>query len=100
MPASPFLVCRDADGQAAPGTARRTGEVTIGRDPGADVCLDWDERVSGLHAELRRMGRQWLVVDDGLSRNGTFVNGERVVGRRRLRDRDQVRVGATHARLP
>ena len=90
----PFLVCRDADGKQrlAPLPDR---EVTIGRDPGSDVCLGWDERVSGLHAELRRMGSQWLVVDDGLSRNGTFVNEERVVGRKRLRDRDQLRVGAT-----
>jgi DNA-binding CsgD family transcriptional regulator len=35
------------------------------------------------------------VVDDGLSRNGTFVDGERVAGRRRLRDRDLLRAGTT-----
>ena len=37
----------------------------------------------------------WTVVDDGLSRNGTFVNGERLTGRRRLSDGDTVRFGAT-----
>ena len=31
-----------------------------------------------------------IIVDDGLSRNGTFVNGERLGGRRRLRDGDAV----------
>jgi pSer/pThr/pTyr-binding forkhead associated (FHA) protein len=36
-----------------------------------------------------------VVVDDGLSRNGTFVNGERVVGQRRLEDGDQLAVGKT-----
>ena len=33
--------------------------------------------------------------DDGLSRNGTFVNGQRVSGRHRLRDGDVIRVGQT-----
>ncbi|MDP1850688.1 MAG: LuxR C-terminal-related transcriptional regulator, partial [Solirubrobacteraceae bacterium] len=32
---------------------------------------------------------------DGLSRNGSYVNGERVNGRRRLRDRDMLRFGRT-----
>lgn len=36
-----------------------------------------------------------MVVDDGLSRNGTFVNGERVLGQRRLEDGDQLEVGRT-----
>ena len=36
-----------------------------------------------------------MVIDDGLSRNGTFVNGERISGRRRLRDGDIIRVGAS-----
>jgi pSer/pThr/pTyr-binding forkhead associated (FHA) protein len=35
------------------------------------------------------------LSDDGLSLNGSFVNGEPVRGRRRLRDGDAVRVGAT-----
>jgi FHA domain len=51
--------------------------------------------VSGLHAELCRAGGHWLVVDDGLSRNGTLVNGERVAGRRRLRDGDELTLGTT-----
>jgi pSer/pThr/pTyr-binding forkhead associated (FHA) protein len=34
-------------------------------------------------------------VDDGLSTNGTFVNGQRVVGRLRLRDGDRLRAGRT-----
>ena len=33
----------------------------------------------------------WTVVDDGLSRNGTYVNGERIHGRRRLVDGDTPR---------
>jgi hypothetical protein len=35
------------------------------------------------------------VSDDGLSRNGTFVNGVRIAGRRRLADGDVLRFGTT-----
>ncbi len=54
-------------------------------------------RSRALHAELERIGEHWTVSDDGLSRNGTHVNGERVVGRRRLHDGDVVRFGRTAA---
>jgi DNA-binding CsgD family transcriptional regulator len=41
------------------------------------------------------VGGDWTVVDDGLSRNGSFVNGDRLAGRRRLVDGDVVRLGRT-----
>jgi hypothetical protein len=41
------------------------------------------------------MGSRWTVADDGLSRNGSFLNGERVTGRRRLVDGDVLRFGRT-----
>ena len=92
----PFLVWRNQDGRQAlltlhPGLQR----VTIGRGPSNDVALGWDTEVSRLHAELERLAGEWTVVDDGLSRNGTFVNGERVVGRRVLRDGDRLVFGET-----
>jgi hypothetical protein len=51
--------------------------------------------VSRLHAVIEWTGTYWAVVDDGLSRNGTFVNGERLTGRRRLRSGDVIWIGAT-----
>ena len=57
--------------------------------------LDWDDQVSRLHARFERVEEDWTLVDDGLSRNGTFVNGERLSGRRRLIDGDTLRFGAT-----
>ena len=57
------------------------GEITrepIGRAHDAAICLSWDSQVSRLHAELERVGDQWVVSDDGLSRNGTYVNGSRI----------------------
>jgi pSer/pThr/pTyr-binding forkhead associated (FHA) protein len=92
---APFLVFRDERGaQRIVELADRDG-VSVGRSAECDVALTWDREVSRLHAQFERVGSQWLVVDDGLSSNGTFVGGERVTGRRRLRDRDVVRVGAT-----
>ncbi len=53
--------------------------VRIGRRPECDVALDpnADLDASGFHAEVRRQGTVWAVVDLG-SRNGTFLNGARV----------------------
>ena len=69
--------------------------ASVGRSLDADIVLGWDEQVSTVHAELERLGDDWLLVDDGLSRNGSFVNRERVTGRRRLRDGDELRFGST-----
>jgi len=69
--------------------------VTIGRSPQADVALRWDAEVSRLHAAIEFLGTHWTIVDDGLSRNGTFINGERLVGRRRLMAGDRIRVGTS-----
>jgi hypothetical protein len=92
----PFLAMRDGDGELSliPLDPRATA-VTLGRHAGMDVPIDWDAEVSGVHAELRRLGEEWTVADDGLSRNGTFLNGERVGGRQRLRPGDRLRLGRT-----
>jgi hypothetical protein len=73
--------------------------LTIGRSSGCDVRLPWDERVSRVHAALELVGHDWTLVDDGLSRNGTFFNGERLNGRRRLHDSDTFVLGSTSFRF-
>jgi DNA-binding CsgD family transcriptional regulator len=90
----PFLLWRDPAGQRilSLGESER---VTVGRGDEVDVQLTADERVSRLHAEIERIGGVWTVSDDGLSRNGSFVNGERITGRRRLADGDELRFGDT-----
>ena len=70
-------------------------ELTIGRSPSADLVVSGDDEVSALHAVLEQLAGEVLLVDDGLSRNGSFVNGERVRGRRRLRNGDALRLGRT-----
>ena len=89
-----FLLYRDGDGNQVilPLIGDR---ATIGRRMSNAVALDWDSEVSRVHAALERAGDDWTVVDVGLSHNGTFVAGERITGRRRLRDGDVVTVGGT-----
>jgi len=92
----PFLVHRDGAGtQVITVLGPGRPALTLGRSAEADLPLEFDEEASRFHAELLRISGEWLITDDGLSTNGTFVNGERVVSRRRLRDGDTIRVGAT-----
>ena len=90
----PFLVWRDTDGhQRILALGPATWRVTIGRDPEADVSLDGDAEVSRAHALIERVGQEWTFVDDGLSRNGSFINQTRALGRRRLVDHDRISCG-------
>src|SRR3954451_20561991 len=92
----PFLLYRDGGGgQVVLQLEGDRERLTIGRREGSDVALPWDAQVSRLHAELVRMGEDWVLCYDGVSHNGTFVNGERLRGRRRLRGGDAVSVGDT-----
>jgi pSer/pThr/pTyr-binding forkhead associated (FHA) protein len=90
-----FLLYRDADGGQLILSLDGRNRVTIGRRPSNDVALDWDSEVSRVHAALERAGDEWTLVDDGLSHNGTYVGGERVTGRRRLRDGDVIGAGTS-----
>jgi pSer/pThr/pTyr-binding forkhead associated (FHA) protein len=50
-----------------------------------------------LHAQLVTTAGEWMIVDDGPSRTGTFADGQRVARHRRLRDGDALRAGTTVA---
>ena len=92
----PFLLYRDGDGtQRIHDLGDAPARLTIGRSASNDVALAWDAEVSRLHAALEHVGEEWTFVDDGRSHNGSFIDGERVSGRRRLRDGDAIAVGAT-----
>jgi class 3 adenylate cyclase len=68
--------------------------ITIGRRPDNDIVLSWDSEVSRRHAHLLHTGEGWALVDDE-SRNGSYLNGERVTRQRPLRDGDVFRLGDT-----
>ena len=92
----PFLVFRDEDQQQQIVDLDRHGDrLSVGRGLTNDLSLPGDTEVSRLHAELESIAGEWTVSDDGLSRNGTYVNGQRISGRHRLRDGDVIRVGQT-----
>jgi hypothetical protein len=93
---APFLVYRDADGAEAIADLPASGErFTIGRRAGNALTLGWDTKVSRVHAALERVGEEWVLLDDGLSHNGTFLNARRLMSRRRLVDGDVISVGHT-----
>ena len=66
--------------------------TTMGRHPSNTIRLV-DREVSKEHANIERMGRDFILRDLGSS-NGTFVNGRRVA-ELRLRDGDEITLGAS-----
>lgn len=91
----PFLYLRAGDDGRLVIVPLAAERLVLGRAPGSDLAVAWDPRVSGVHAYLERRGARWMIEDDGLSRNGTFVGGERLHGQRALRDGDLIQVGDT-----
>ncbi|HEX7827930.1 MAG TPA: FHA domain-containing protein [Mycobacterium sp.] len=66
--------------------------LTIGKASTNAVPLEHDDTVSRLHAVLENLEFAWSIRDLG-SRNGTYLNGERITAERVLRSGDEVRVG-------
>jgi len=66
-------------------------EYTIGRAPDNKIELA-DGSVSSKHARIART-TEGFVLEDLQSRNGTFVNGERIEQQRLLTDGDLIRLG-------
>jgi DNA-binding SARP family transcriptional activator len=92
----PFLLLHEGGGaQRVVALDPARSPLSIGRRPSNDISLDWDPEVSRVHARLEHRDGGWELVDDGLSRNGSFVDGERVQPRRRLRDAHILRLGRT-----
>jgi hypothetical protein len=80
---------------ALPGAG--TARVTIGRAKDCDCVLP-QLTVSRHHAELRREGERWLLRDL-CSRNGTRVNGMRVLEATEVHPGDRIALGDARYRL-
>jgi pSer/pThr/pTyr-binding forkhead associated (FHA) protein len=66
--------------------------LTLGKASTNDVSLEHDPTVSRLHAVLENHGSAWSIRDVG-SRNGTYLNGEKIDAERVLRSGDELRIG-------
>jgi hypothetical protein len=67
-------------------------QVTVGKASTTVVSLKHDTTVSRLHAVLENFGQAWSIRDLG-SRNGTYLNGEKIFAERVLRSGDELRLG-------
>lgn len=54
-----------------------TYEITLGRSKRADIYID-DDKLSRVHAKITRVGMGYRLIDLN-SRNGTYVNGMRIL---------------------
>lgn len=72
-------------------------EMVIGRDPGCDYPLQFP-MISWRHARLEKTPRGIEIEDLG-SRNGTFVDGERISGRVMLKTGSEIGLGSFRFRL-
>jgi DNA-binding NarL/FixJ family response regulator len=68
--------------------------ITIGSHQSNEIVLTGDRTVSRLHAVLEAFPAGWSLRDMG-SRNGTFVNGQKLLGERVLGPGDEIRIGKT-----
>ncbi len=68
--------------------------TTIGRGEENDVALRDDRLVSQVHAVIESYGSSFSLRDLGSS-NGTFVNGQSLVGEQVLKPGDEIRLGRT-----
>ncbi|MBD1860063.1 FHA domain-containing protein [Trichocoleus sp. FACHB-46] len=76
--------------------------ITVGRKPGSDVCLpNYYTYVSGQHLEIKCYGSEnnssnylWKVHSSAQCRNGTYINGEQLLGERVLRSGDRIVLGS------
>jgi pSer/pThr/pTyr-binding forkhead associated (FHA) protein len=72
-----------------------TGQrVTVGNASTNLVSLKHDATVSRVHAVLENLGFAWSIRDVG-SRNGTYLNGEKISAERVLRSGDELRLGSS-----
>ena len=86
----PEITVRSSEG-ARERFAIAKDRVTIGRSRESDIFLP-DQWLSRHHAEIRKDGELFFVVDLG-SKNGTLLNGEQVATRQRLHHGDVITLG-------
>ena len=67
-------------------------KVLIGRNSENQIVLDYDKTVSGKHCEIVVSGKRFIIRDLG-SRNGTYLDGIRIVDEAELTNGSVIRLG-------
>jgi len=70
------------------------GEITLGRDASCTISIDDDTFISQLHLRFYDYEGQPMIEDLG-STNGTFHNGNKILGSKLLHPGDRIQVGTT-----
>jgi len=68
------------------------GVAIVGREKGCDIVLDGDKMASRQNTKIYTDGKRFLV-EDLSSRNGTYLNGVRLLDPQMLHSGDEIRVG-------
>jgi pSer/pThr/pTyr-binding forkhead associated (FHA) protein len=93
-----LVVVESPEGTPAKGASIPLDAITsMGRDVNNSITVE-DGYVSAEHALLTFRGRAWYLEDRG-STNGTFVNGQRVVGVVPVGYGDELQLGKVRMRL-
>lgn len=71
--------------------AEEASEITIGRSPECDVCLD-DHNASRRHCLIKRNWHGFTAQDLG-SKNGVLCNGKQIEGAQLIKDGDELQIG-------
>lgn len=71
--------------------AEEASEITIGRSPECDVCID-DHNASRRHCLIKRNWHGFTAQDLG-SKNGVLLNGKQIEGAQLIKDGDELQIG-------
>jgi len=76
-------------------------DTTVGRSRRCGIVLENDVEVSRLHCTIQRQEDGSYLLLDEEARNGTYLNGKRIVAADELtlKDGDEILVGATRFRF-
>ncbi|MCS6908091.1 MAG: FHA domain-containing protein, partial [Anaerolineales bacterium] len=91
MSSVPFQLVMRAGPQPGAVFPLQKNEIYIGRDPSNDLVIS-DIEVSRKHARLIRQAGGYILEDLG-STNGTFVNGQRLLGPHLMRPGEVIQLG-------
>ncbi len=75
---APFLAYKDGGGELQLRALGDLERLTVGRSEHNRIASAGTPRSRARTPSSSCVGGDWTLVDDGLSRNGTFVNGERL----------------------